>query len=208
MWFKKKPRKLRIALDVDSVVINIHDYEPQQEGQSGGWLWRHNRDYGHEKVLSVDDLIEWRMEGVVAPSCGTDIYKYLSDPDFYQYAPPEEGALWGFQQLKEAGHEIWFVTSGIHQGKYDWLKRYGLSGIMDGGVKAKNIITIDEKALMAPIFDVLVDDRAETCLAWEENGGTALLYQKPWNVWCIDVTYTPDDWEGIVRIVNRISEGR
>ena len=198
---------MRIASDLDSTVINIADYDPQGPGTKGGWLWRHNQEYGHEKKMVHDEILDWATDKYAAPSCGLNIYKYLSDPDFYDYAPPLPGAVETLTDLIACGDEVWFVTSGIHQGKYRWVARHGLTGLADGGVKAKNIITIDEKNLLVPIFDVLIDDRAETCVAWEQAGGVAILVDMPWNWWCVDVRRRARSWDEIRKFIEEMRRG-
>lgn len=196
---------MKIAFDLDSVFINIHDYPSPAPGVQGGWLWRYNRDWGHLKYLQHEDLTEWKIENTVHPACGARIYNYLSEDDFYDNAPPVEGSIEVFRQVVDEGHEPWFVTSGIHKGKYEWVRRHGLATLMDGGVKSKNIITIDDKPFLAPLFDLIVDDRAETCLEWEKVGGRAILLDQPWNRWAT-LERRAMDWRDVLLMIRREDE--
>lgn len=188
--------KLRIAFDLDGVLIQTHKV----------WLERYNQEYGSEKRLTYDEITDWDMTRFVAPSCGKRIYSFLRAHDFYTYAPPIEGAVDYCRSIMDAGHEVWFVTSGAHLGKYEWLERHGLTTLADGGVKATNIITIDNKAFLVPLFDLLVDDCAETCLAWERAGGTAVLFDQPWNQWCSANIRRARTWGSIQAWVNMLSQ--
>lgn len=150
-----------VFVDVDDVCALIHNE----------WLKRYNRDYNDD--LKVERITNWGMNEFVKPECGAKIYKYLSDPDLYDYIPVREGALKGINTLRELGYRVLFATScvpGMFENKFNWLKKH------DFLKDEKDYITVSDKSLL--MGDYMIDDCYENVCGFS---GYGYLFTRPWN---------------------------
>lgn len=149
---------MRVLLDVDYCIAPLHDE----------WLRRYNHEYGDN--LKTSQITEWDMTKFVKPSCGENIYKYLDDLDLYDNLVPVRGSFWAVGLLREWGHDVRFVTSGVNVSKIRFLRRFGF-------VQRETdfIITADKSLING---NILVDDYEKNLDTFD---GATVLYDAPHN---------------------------
>jgi 5'-nucleotidase len=181
---------MRILVDVDGVVADIHSI----------WLKMYNVDYNDS--MTVHDIIKWEMHELVKPECGTKIYDYLKQPEFYLPIPVIKDALWGVWKLRE-DHEVIFVTSGFFSQKVEWLSGNGfLSGecalSSEKWRTAKDVVITSDKSLIRG--DCLIDDYPENLRNFT---GAKLLFDSPWNR---SISEFPRvmDWDDVIKTIKGI----
>jgi len=161
---------IRVAIDVDSVIIEI----------SKPWLRLYNAEFND--AMTESDWIKWGIHELVKPECGTQIYKYIDvlydEPDCL----PIDFALKGVETLQQFC-DVKLVTSGLTQGKINWLKRYGFS--------EKDIIMTNDKNWIDA--NLLIDDALHNVQGW----GRFVLFDKPWNQG-VEVKYRAKSWSEIL----------
>jgi 5'-nucleotidase len=172
-----------ILSDVDHVALHL-DFE---------WYKRYNEDY--DDCLKPEHVTEWAIHKFVKPSCGKKIYDYLLMPDLYDNVPLVAGAMDGIMELRNAGHQVVFVSSGIHRGKYLRLKEFNLVQSEDDYYCAHN------KSLIHG--DYLLDDGMHNVTNWK--WGTAILFDAPHNR---HEEWYPraENWEQAVDIILNLEE--
>lgn len=153
---------MKILVDTDGVLADTMTE----------WLRRYNNDY--DDNLKVEQITEWATDKFVKPECGTKIYDYLYDRDLYNNVFPIDGASSSVKWLKNHGHEVVFVTSGVQESKAVWLSNYGFtSGYW---MFAPELIVAHHKYHIKG--DLIIDDNPKNC---DEFGGRAILFNQPWN---------------------------
>lgn len=149
----------RIAIDMDGVIADL--LTP--------WLKRYNEDY--KDNIKPKDIKQWYWEGIT--KCGSDIYKYLEDPNVFSDAPVIENSQEVIKELMEF-NEIFIVTSpwGVESiaPKYYWLKKHFPF------IDERNYVFTGNKGIVDA--DWMIDDR-ELNLA--EFKGLGLLFDAPHN---------------------------
>jgi 5'-nucleotidase len=77
----------------------------------GEWCDWLSEDYGID--VTTADITEW--DTAKAPKLKhlnpKDVYKYLQRPGFFAWLKPLPGAIQGLQELHDAGHDLFIVTS-------------------------------------------------------------------------------------------------
>jgi 5'(3')-deoxyribonucleotidase len=174
-----------IAVDIDDVCAQLLPH----------WISRYNADYND--TLTEDNMTCWEIETLVKADCGMKIFKYLSEPDFYDGVLPVEGAAEGVHKLREMGHRVIFATSAhIYHGgkKFDWLVKHGFFG---GKPSHKDYVEVRDKSLIRA--DVLIDDYMGNIEAFV---GFGILMNRPHNIISGYGHYqNADNWEQIPAIV-------
>lgn len=173
-----------ILVDVDGTVASLYNV----------WYGRYNAEYDDD--LTTERVTEWRVHEFVKPECGIKIYNYLSDPDLYDSVQPVDGAVDGVNGLKELGFRVVFLSSGIHPGKADFLRRYKLIGKGDD-----DIIIAHDKSLI--VGDYLIDDAFHNIKSFRHGLGI-LFGDYAHNREC---NYSPhaENWKDAVRIVTLLN---
>ena len=157
------------------------------------WYKRYNADYND--CLKSEHVTKWAVHEFVKPSCGKKIYDYLLMPDLYETVPLIAGAMDAIMTLRNAGHRVVFVSSGIHRGKYLRLKEFNLVASED------DYICAHDKSLICG--DYLLDDGFHNIRAFKR--GTAILFDAPHNrheQWNPRVT----NWEEAVNMILDLQE--
>jgi 5'(3')-deoxyribonucleotidase len=106
--------------------------------------------------------------------------EWIGEPGFARTIPVRDGALAGVFKIRQAGHEIFWVTSSWTSSKtweYD-RRKWLLSHFKDGHDK---VVFAHSKFLCEG--DVLIDDRIKNVRQWQGSHPSkkALLYTQPWN---------------------------
>jgi len=127
----------------------------------------------------------------------TNLAEFLALPDVYQdYVDPIPGARSALAAIRDAGHEVGFVTATLHDSpesyasKYRWLdKHFGRVPVISCPSGQKHWF----------VADYGTDDRWDTCERWAAAGVKPLLFRQPWNE---APPGTPShDWAGICEIL-------
>lgn len=150
---------MRIAVDVDDVVL---DMVPE-------WCKLYNEEYSDN--LSPTDIRSWDMTRYVVKQCGNDIYKYIKNPNLYDFVVPVSGALTSTKFLQEIGHELIYITIDHNEGKLNSLKKFGFVD-----EKGNNYVVARDKNLIGA--DILIDDSPDNIANFRSK---AILFTRPWN---------------------------
>lgn len=173
-------------VDVDYVVVPLH----------AEWYSRYNRDY--DDNLTLKQVTEWSLHKFVKPECGKKIYDYLQDPDLYDNIKIPSKTVKAIKQIKQFTNlQLVFLTAGIHIGKYNLLKRYGLVD------SERDIIVASDKSLV--YGDIMVDDYEENLYAFQKRNpkGFAMLFDAHHNR-SVQMTRVKN-WDDILSlIINRV----
>lgn len=156
---------MRILVDMDGIVVDMNDR----------WYGRYNADYYDD--LTVERVVDWDTSKFVKPECGKKIYRYLTEPGFYDDLPAIPGAIEAVRKLAEK-HDVRICTHPpgpeAAAGKLRWVEKYlGWSHNMV-------IQTNDKHWLNA---EWLIDDKPatlEACYRYTNIRTATILY--PYNV--------------------------
>jgi 5'(3')-deoxyribonucleotidase len=134
----------------------------------------------------------------VKPECGLAIYDYLSDPDLYDNIRIPSKTVNTINRIKAYNNiRVVFLSAGIHIGKYNLLKKYGLVE------SERDIIVASDKSLV--YGDMMVDDYEENLFAFHRRNpkGFAMLFDAPHNR-SVEMTRVKN-WDDIFSlVVNRV----
>jgi 5'(3')-deoxyribonucleotidase len=172
-------------VDVDGVVADSHSE----------WLRLYNQDYND--TLTSENITTWNTHEFVKPECGNKIYEYLWRPDLYDNVKPIDGALSGIKWIRNQGHRVVFVTSGIQPAKIEWLHR---NGFLTGQYwqSDRDVAIVTDKSLIKG--DFLIDDRIENCQEFSKYG-KSILFSQPWNfgsdLLCVE------SWAGLISYISK-----
>lgn len=172
-----------IYLDVDGTTLNL-DNE---------WYARYNRDY--DDNLTGERVTAWAVHEFVKPECGMKIYDYLLQEDLYENAMPTDGAKDAIDKLREAGHEVLFLSASIHRGKYLRLKELGFLH------KEEEIFFGKDKSRF--IGDYIVDDGWHNIESSKKNM-LGILFDAPHNRSgkALDYKYRAFGWYHVRQWIN------
>lgn len=155
--------RLRIGLDVDEVIAQLH--QP--------WLDAYNEDY--DDVMRVSDIDRWELDEIVKPECGKRIFSYLTGAMYDEdLVKPYPDALGSINILRSLGHSIAFVTSCVNDTaapKAAWLERHDFLQYGDAYLPGRD-------KSRAPV-DILVDDHVVNVNSFT---GMAFLVNRPHNL--------------------------
>ncbi len=148
----------RILVDIDDTLFNLVP----------NWLKVYN--FYENDNLQPEDITDYDIS--LFSKNGNVIYKYLY-PTLYNSKDIIPGALWGINELRNAGYEIYFVTSnGWNMGvKYKWLERNGFNP------DKKHYFECGDRSLI--LCDYLIDDNYFSVLSTEGKG---ILFSQHWNM--------------------------
>ncbi|TLX66809.1 MAG: hypothetical protein E6L02_04305 [Thaumarchaeota archaeon] len=158
---------MRISLDMDSVIAEsvlptvkwIQENKGQtfEVSQVSSWDW-------------IQDTFKLTLPEVL------DMYGKIWGGWWNEVPPTEEDITSKVQKLNTIG-DMMIVTSANPEqatGKLKWMKKWGLQNI-------PLVIVPYNATKEALLFDVYIDDRAQTCLEVAKVGKLALVYRQPWN---------------------------
>jgi 5'(3')-deoxyribonucleotidase len=90
------------------------------------WIARYNADW--DDTLDPARVTSRALHHWVRPECGTQVYRYLHDPDLFLSLDPYPGAVETVRSfIGDLGLDVMIVTSappGVHQAKAAWMKRH------------------------------------------------------------------------------------
>lgn len=160
-----------VLVDMDGVLADTHF----------SWLQMYNRDW-HDN-LRTKDITRWALHEFVKPECGRRVYDYLERPEFYDFTPIIENALYGVNALRALGHRVIVVSAGFYQSKVLWLSNNGFLNEFPykndyRPFTALDLILCNDKSLIKG--DYLIDDRLENVVQFTRNG-IGILFTQPWN---------------------------
>lgn len=157
---------MRIGIDVDDVVADLHT----------AWLARYNQAHG--TLWTPEDMTQWDFENDLG--CTTEELAKFLTPDIYHVVKPIHGAYAAVEALRDMGHEVHFVTScrdeAMFEAKYDWLDRHEF--LIDSScVWPVGSWTTHTTKATVPV-DLLVDDSIENVTTFPK---AAYLVTRPHN---------------------------
>lgn len=153
-----------ILCDIDGVIANLHLE----------WYRIHNENCKVcDRPLDVSDVTRWNTHEFVA--CGKDIYQYLWDDRLYDAVKPIAGTHMAIGMLRNRGHKVIFVTSGLQPAKIAWLVNNGFIEQTNWRSSPDWIIANDKSVFQA---DLMIDDYYGNL---DKFKGHTLLFDAPWN---------------------------
>jgi 5'-nucleotidase len=105
--------EIRIGIDMDSILTDI--FSP--------WLAENNRRFNDDLVVAK--ITDWDTAKV--SKGGVKVFDILSEKDFFLNLQPLPGAIEGVQQLKDAGMDLYIVSTpfnGYCDEKTQWVKKW------------------------------------------------------------------------------------
>jgi len=183
----------RILLDVDGVSANFLGRTFEMLAYHGG------------PAHTADDLQEWAIEHLLGTEHDDLLRRIWHSEGFVACLNAYPGAVSGTQALRDAGHEVYFVTTAMHDAKhwmwerYYWLKR-------ELGADGHDILFAAHKHLV--VGDVFVDDKPANVLKWQQAHpkGASVLWAQPWNR---SATFgeagRTSSWEDILHLANHMT---
>jgi len=179
---------MKILVDVDDVVADLLPT----------WLDLYNRDY--DDTVEPFDITEWDLTKFVKPECGSKIYDYLEDLNLYRFVPPVYTAKDGVDALREAGHELLFVTVRDHPNKFSWLVEYGFIPANNGNPDRAQYVVTHRKDLIPA--DVIIDDNPENL---RNHPGKRVLFTRTHNQGSTVDAFRADTWDEVVEFIENIA---
>lgn len=186
-------RHLRIALDIDGVIV---DYAAVMLPMLSRVC---------NRTVAYEDISHWDVSRAldIDPQVMEGVWEVLLSGDSLLDAPPVEGAIEGLESLR--GHEVWLVTgrpAAMQQTTLAWLERHG--------ARYDNIVfgRQGDKQEVVRGFDLFVEDFAEEACTVAGAGVHTLLYDRPWN----HMEALPDGcrrvqgWEDIISEMQRLEQ--
>lgn len=160
----------RVGLDVDGVLGDI--LTPLMTIASE--LLQREVAISHLQSWSLDDLFVGE-EAALLP----ELWRRAGEPGFCRALTLYPGAVEGVEALREAGAELFIVTSPLHDAPTWTHEREGWL-LEHFGIPRHRVIHAHEKYAFSGAM--LVDDKPENIERWaEEHDGNAILWHQPWN---------------------------
>lgn len=167
-----KKKKLKIALDIDGVVMDF----------LGQMLRAHNIKY--ETRVTVDDMTlfmpDGDLEDLISEKLWTESFEWFENSGGYSTLSSFEGVRTALNNILEAGHEIVFVTARPGKFKRETemsfiLNKIPMAPIYYTGSRGKTPVL----KKLAP--DIFVDDSVKNLKAAKRAGVPRIL--------CLDAPY-------------------
>ena len=154
-------KQLRIGLDVDCVLNNLHEEWIQ-------WIWdKFQVDFPIAKWTS------WDLLETIPPEIGTKVYDFLDEVGAFYRTEPLPGSVEVTREWVEQGHDL-IVATTTHPRMWDeksqWLAKFFPH------IDRHNQIAIARKGLLN--LDVLIDDGIHN---FKEFAGKPIVFNRPWN---------------------------
>lgn len=157
----------RILLDVDGVSADFIGKTFHDLAAEGGP--RH----------TAEDLTEWDLHTLVSEEWDPVMENFWHRHGWVAAMDPYPGAAEGIQRLRDAGHEVYFLTTAMHTApywmweRYQWLRR-------NMGADGRDVLFAAHKHLVGG--DIFVDDKPDNILKWQKcHEGRSVLWAQPWN---------------------------
>lgn len=158
---------MKIALDLDGVIFNL------VEGIRLAYK-AESYEIGRSAELPTKDPTEWDFSDW--PAYARDFAREaITGTDAYRLAPAYEGSFEFVRDLKNAGHEIVFITA---RPKTNEMIDITEDALADLGVYhlASGVHVVGQSDKLNYEFDVLLDDNP--ALEWESR---VITLKRPWN---------------------------
>lgn len=141
-------KDVRIVVDMDETLCDL----------SSKWLGQYNADYNDN--ITTGDLLTYDTHLYVDPACGTKIYGYLEQPNFFRNLKPVPGAIETITWMQE--HFVVIIATSrsafAHEDTIAWISEYLPMFPLENVVFAKRKDLIDA--------DILIDDCLAHIEAW------------------------------------------
>ena len=196
---KDSARPLTILIDVDGILCGTHQ----------NWIDWYNDKY--DDHLMIEDLV-WKLDEVVKPECGENIYDYIRQTNIYEDIPPLPGAIEAVQSFIDIGHRPVILTNpaggyATIPDKGMWLDKY-----LPVEMSRADIIYTKLKSLIKA--DVFIDDSPDNLLRYREAWPAAHILTIAWpfnksidsivNLRAKDWRDTTEAWREIVEYIEDI----
>lgn len=189
---------MEIALDADDVVLDF----------CGNLVNVVNTEY--DAGLRPEDVTSWDLSELLNPILGEDWWQWWERRDWlWALAPAVPGAIGGIEALRRGGHTVEIVTAKPRWAEaqmWRWIGKWR---------PAVNRVTIGEarppmrKSEHSSAY-LLVDDKLENCVEWDQAGREALMFARPHNQetrlrWEQAGGIVVEDWKEVLEWVNKLA---
>jgi uncharacterized HAD superfamily protein len=190
-------KSLTIAVDVDSTICDTTNH----------LIDYLNRTYGYKITISA--MSRYRLEdlGVVDPDDIDSTFKWFWSNGLNS-VPTLPGAAEAINDLATSCH-IWLATS-----RPEYCEASTARWLREKGFRYDRLLFLpaDEKVVLAPDVDIVVDDHPGTLDAFARRGVVAFTLRYPWNNATDLSPYSHlvrrcDDWREIHEKAKRIVRG-
>lgn len=128
----------------------------------------------HKTNFTVDDCVCWDLECVF----GKEILDIMHEPDLFRSLTPVPHAIEVFERLYRSGLFEMYIVTAAHpstvEAKCQWLTEYMPF------FPHNRVIVCSAKYMVKG--DFLLDDGMHNITAFDECGGTAVIFNKPHNI--------------------------
>lgn len=158
----------RILLDVDGVVADFIGKTFQDLVAEGG------------PAHTAEDLQEWDLHVLVHEKWDATMESFWHREGWVDTMHPYQGAREGVHALRDAGHEVYWVTTAMHAAPFwMWERRQWLLREMDA--TDHDILFASHKHIV--LGDIFVDDKPANVSRWAQAHpkGHGVLWAQPWN---------------------------
>lgn len=116
------------------------------------------------------------------------------------------GAMVGIRDLRDAGHELVLVTHRPKEALRDtnaWLELHFGNEYPYPWAGQHILSNLENKAQVDA--DVLIDDKPENIIDWQNAGREAILFDREWNRNFAEATWIATGWQPVTYIVDLIA---
>lgn len=194
-----KATSLHIAVDMDDVLVDF----------VGGLLAAIKTEYNVE--IPEDDITQWDLHPVLDPIIGYSWWTWLKHREWlWANFPAIPGAIGSIDRLRNEGHYLELVTSKPRWAEHNvwkWLGKWRPA------LNRVTIVTTDQISKKSDFTQasVLIDDKAENCLDFLNNGRNAILFASKQNKGTDlnnDSACYANDWQEVLLGIEEIKKGR
>ena len=168
--FHSRPR--RVGIDVDGVLADL--LTPLMSIVSE--LLQKDVGVGHVETWDLDDLFAKHDASHLVP----ELWKRAGSPGFCRTLSPYPGAVEGVAALRQAGADLFIVTSPLHDAA-TWTHDREVWLHTHFGIDRRHVVHCHAKRVFSGAM--LVDDKPSNILTWGEEHGFdgAVLWDQSWN---------------------------
>lgn len=188
-------RSYRVGIDVDGVLADL--LTPLMTMVSE--LLQKDVGVGHVETWDLDELFAKHNASHLVP----ELWRRAGSPGFCRTLQPYPDAVEGVASLREAGADLFIVTSPLHDAatwthdREGWLKDHF-------GIDRKHVVHCHSKHVFSGLM--LVDDKPDNIRAWAAEHGAdgAVLWDASWNQDAVELQRTRA-WPAVLDLYKNLS---
>jgi len=200
---------MRVLVDVDGVVAECAGLMLREINERFRTVWTNTaepfrQNWVQYKDIKYFDCFTNPERGIFTKGECKFAVENFARSSFAYDMPVLNGSVQSISKLREAGHDVVFVTAQWGE-SIDWTHSRVRWLEQHFDAKLRDIIFAHRKELV--LGDVLIDDRVETCIKYAQMHPSAqvYMYKQPWNVNAVEL---PDNvmrftWDHVGMLTKR-----